>query len=146
MLFGCLRSCYQLMALAQKGSMSRLLEQRLVLTRQWIQEWLDNQGGYLIGNMRTGRPDFRFYSLGNSLACLFGLLTPPKQRALFQLVLYNRKDLMAQMPMRICHPPMDLELPQRGPLAQFAVVSWGRDPPLSTTASPGRWRADGPNA
>ena len=183
------------MALAQKGSMSRLLEQRLVLTRQWIQdlrgflykhywvtsktmqmlrrrpteqfgeqqgenefnvqpqvvpswlqEWLDNQGGYLIGNMRTGRPDFRFYSLGNSLACLFGLLTPPKQRALFQLVLHNRKDLMAQMPMRICHPPMDLELPQRGPLAQFAVVSWGRDPPLSTTASPGRWRADGPNA
>ena len=97
------------MALAQKGSMSRLLEQRLVLTRQWIQEWLDNQGGYLIGNMRTGRPDFRFYSLGNSLACLFGLLTPPKQRALFQLVLHNRKDLMAQMPMRICHPPMDLE-------------------------------------
>ena len=78
MLFGCLRSCYQLMALAQKGSMSRLLEQRLVLTRQWIQEWLDNQGGYLIGNMRTGRPDFRFYSLGNSLACLFGLLPPPQ--------------------------------------------------------------------
>ena len=158
LLFGCLRSCYQLMALAQKGSMSRLLEQRLVLTRRWIQdlrgflykhywvtsktmqmlrrrpteqfgeqqgenefnvqpqvvpswlqEWLDNQGGYLIGNMRTGRPDFRFYSLGNSLACLFGLLTPPKQRALFRLVLHNRKDLMAQMPMRICHPPMDLD-------------------------------------
>lgn len=38
LLFGCLRSCYQLMALAQKGSMSRLLEQRLVLTRQWIQD------------------------------------------------------------------------------------------------------------
>ena len=38
----------------------------------WLQDWLDNRGGYLIGNMRTGRPDFRFYSLGNSLACLFG--------------------------------------------------------------------------
>ena len=43
----------------------------------WLQDWLDNRGGYLIGNMRTGRPDFRFYSLGNSLACLFGLLTAP---------------------------------------------------------------------
>ena len=45
----------------------------------------ENRGGYLIGNMRTGRPDFRFYSLGNSLGCLFGLLTSPQQRALFWL-------------------------------------------------------------
>ena len=29
----------------------------------------ENRGGYLIGNIRTGRPDFRFYSLGNSLGC-----------------------------------------------------------------------------
>ena len=73
----------------------------------WLQDWLDNRGGYMIGNMRTGRPDFRFYSLGNSLASLFGLLTAPQQRALFRLVQHNRGDLMAQMPMRICHPPMD---------------------------------------
>ena len=72
----------------------------------WLQDWLENRGGYLIGNMRTGRPDFRFYSLGNSLASLFGLLTAPQQRALFRLVLHNRQHLMAQMPMRICHPPM----------------------------------------
>jgi len=127
LLFGCLRSCCQLMELAQQGSMSRLLDQRLVLTRQWLhdlrsfllkhylvtsktmqvlrrrpteqygdqqhenefnvqpqvvppwlQDWLENRGGYLIGNMRTGRPDFRFYSLGNSLGCLFGLLTAPQ--------------------------------------------------------------------
>ena len=73
----------------------------------WLQDWLDNRGGYLIGNMRTGRPDFRFYSLGNYLACLFGLLTAPQQRAMFRLVLHNRDNLMAQMPMRICHQPMD---------------------------------------
>jgi beta-fructofuranosidase len=75
----------------------------------WLQDWLENRGGYLIGNMRTGRPDFRFYSLGNSLACLFGILTAPQQRALFRLVLHNREHLMAQMPMRICHPPMAME-------------------------------------
>jgi beta-fructofuranosidase len=156
LLYGCLKSCCHLMELARSNSTSRLLDQRLVLTRQWIhdlrsfllkhywvtsktmqvlrrrpteqygeqqhqnefnvqpqvipdwlQDWLENRGGYLIGNMRTGRPDFRFYSLGNSLACLFGLLTAPQQRALFRLVLHNRSDLMAQMPMRICHPPMD---------------------------------------
>lgn len=158
LLFGCLRSCCQLMELAQRQQQSRLLDQRLVLTGQWLhdlrcyllkhywvtsktmqvlrrrpteqygehqhenefnvqpqvippwlQDWLENRGGYLIGNMRTGRPDFRFYSLGNSLACLFGLLTAPQQRALFRLVLHNRSHLMAQMPMRICHPPMELE-------------------------------------
>ncbi len=156
LLFGCLRSCGHLMEIARRDRSSRLLEQRLELTRQWIhdlrsfllknywvtsktmqvlrrrpteqygdhqhenefnvqpqvipdwlQDWLENRGGYLIGNIRTGRPDFRFYSLGNSLACLFGLLTAPQQRALFRLVLHNRSHLMAQMPMRICHPPME---------------------------------------
>jgi hypothetical protein len=72
----------------------------------WLQDWLQDRGGYLIGNIRTGRPDFRFYSLGNSLASMFGLLTAPQQRALFRLVHHNRDHLMAQMPMRICHPPM----------------------------------------
>jgi Alkaline and neutral invertase len=158
LLYGCLRSCCHLMAVAQQHHDSRLLEQRLVLTRQWLhdlrafllkhywvtsktvqvlrrrpteqygehqhenefnvqpqvippwlQDWLDKRGGYLIGNMRTGRPDFRFYSLGNSLASLFGLLAAPQQRALFRLVLHNRYHLMAQMPMRICHPPMENE-------------------------------------
>jgi len=158
LLYGCLRSCCELMQLAQRQNESRLLEQRLTLTRQWqhdlrsyllkhywvtsrtvqllrrrpteqygehqhenefnvqpqvvppwLQDWLDNRGGYLIGNMRTGRPDFRFFSLGNSLACLFGLLTAPQQRALFRLVLHNRGQLIAQMPVRICHPPLDSE-------------------------------------
>ena len=156
LLYGCLSSCCQLMALAQRSHDSRLLEQRLVLTRAWqrdlrryllkhywvtsktmqvlrrrpteqygdsqalnefnvqpqvippwLQDWLENRGGYLIGNMRTGRPDFRFYSLGNALACLFELITAPQQRALFRLVLHNREHLMAQMPMRICHPPLE---------------------------------------
>ena len=157
LLYGSLKSCALLMELARKRHLgSRLLEQRLATTRQWIhdlrsfllkhywvtsktiqvlrrrpteqygeqqhhnefnvqpyvipdwlQDWLENHGGYLIGNVRTGRPDFRFFSLGNTLACLFGLLTAPQQRALFRLILHNRQHLMAQMPMRICHPPME---------------------------------------
>lgn len=158
LLYGCLKSCCQLMQLAQRLTVSRLLEQRLSLAQQWqhdlrayllkhywvtsktvqllrrrpteqygehqhenefnvqpqmipawLQPWLDNRGGYLIGNMRTGRPDFRFFSLGNSLACLFGLLTAPQQRALFRLVLHNREPLIGQMPVRICHPALDDE-------------------------------------
>ncbi len=163
LLFGCLRSCCHLMELARRENVSRMLDQRLALARQWqhdlrlyllkhywvttktvqvlrrqpteqygvnqhenefnvqpqvippwLQDWLENRGGYLIGNMRTGRPDFRFFSLGNSLACLFGLLRAPQQRALFRLVLHNRDQLMAQMPMRICHPPLDAEQWRQG--------------------------------
>ena len=157
LLFGCLKSCCQLMSLVEGGGHGGpLIQQRLELTRtwmrdlrvyllnhywvtsktmqvlrrrpteqygdyqsrnefnvqpevipHWLQEWLDDRGGYLIGNMRTGRPDFRFYSLGNALGSLFGLLTGPQQLALFRLVIHNRHHLMAEMPMRICHPPMD---------------------------------------
>jgi hypothetical protein len=73
----------------------------------WLQDWLGEQGGYLIGNIRTGRPDFRFFTLGNCLSCLFDVISPQQQRALFSLIRHNRGDLLAQMPLRICHPPLD---------------------------------------
>jgi hypothetical protein len=73
----------------------------------WLQDWLGNQGGYLIGNIRTGRPDFRFFTLGNCLGAIFGVISPVQQRSLFYLFLRNRESLFAQMPLRICHPPLE---------------------------------------
>lgn len=73
----------------------------------WLQHWLGGQGGYLIGNLRTGRPDFRFFTLGNCLGAIFDLVTPTQQLYLFRLILNNRKDLVAEMPLRICHPPLE---------------------------------------
>ncbi|GAB4217756.1 MAG: glycoside hydrolase 100 family protein [Synechococcales cyanobacterium] len=73
----------------------------------WLQEWLNSEGGFLIGNIRTSRPDFRFFSLGNCLASIFDILTPPQQRSLFNLILHNQQDLIGEMPLRICHPPLD---------------------------------------
>ncbi|MEN9246513.1 MAG: glycoside hydrolase 100 family protein, partial [Thermostichales cyanobacterium SRBZ-1_bins_19] len=73
----------------------------------WLQSWLGTRGGFLIGNIRTGRPDFRFFTLGNCLAAIFDILTQSQQRALFNLILHNQKDLVGEMPMRICHPPLD---------------------------------------
>ncbi|NJO11961.1 MAG: alkaline invertase, partial [Leptolyngbyaceae cyanobacterium SL_1_1] len=72
----------------------------------WLQDWLGDRGGYLIGNVRTGRPDFRFFSLGNCLAALFGILTQPQQASLLQLMVQNQAALVGQMPLRICHPPL----------------------------------------
>jgi len=75
----------------------------------WLQEWLGDKGGYLIGNVRTGRPDFRFFTLGNCLSATFDLISSTQQRSLFHLIYQNRADLFAQMPLRICHPPLQNE-------------------------------------
>ena len=72
----------------------------------WLQDWLGDRGGYLIGNIRTGRPDFRFFTLGNCLGAMFDVISVRQQAALFRLVLQNQTDLVAQMPLRICHPPL----------------------------------------
>ncbi|MBE9176185.1 glycoside hydrolase 100 family protein [Synechocystis salina LEGE 06155] len=72
----------------------------------WLQDWLGDRGGYLIGNIRTGRPDFRFFSLGNCLGAIFDVTSLAQQRSFFRLVLNNQRELCAQMPLRICHPPL----------------------------------------
>jgi hypothetical protein len=73
----------------------------------WLQDWLGEKGGYLIGNIRTGRPDFRFFTLGNCLGAIFDVISPAQQQSLFSLMAQNRAELFAQMPIRICHPPLD---------------------------------------
>ncbi|MEG3439558.1 glycoside hydrolase 100 family protein [Pannus brasiliensis CCIBt3594] len=73
----------------------------------WLQDWLGDRGGYLIGNIRTGRPDFRFFTLGNCLGAIFDIISPAQQRSLFHLFFRNREALFAQMPLRICHPPLE---------------------------------------
>jgi Alkaline and neutral invertase len=73
----------------------------------WLQDWLGESGGYLLGNIRTGRPDFRFFTLGNCLGAVFDVLSNNQQQDLFQLIWRNREDLISQMPLRICHPPLD---------------------------------------
>lgn len=73
----------------------------------WLQDWLGEKGGYLIGNIRTGRPDFRFFTLGNCLGAIFDVISPAQQNSLFSLMAQNRAALFAQMPLRICHPPLD---------------------------------------
>lgn len=73
----------------------------------WLQEWLGDRGGYLIGNIRTGRPDFRFFTLGNCLGAIFDVMSNNQQQALFRLIMQNQHHLVAQMPLRICHPPLE---------------------------------------
>lgn len=73
----------------------------------WLQEWLGQEGGYLIGNIRTGRPDFRFFSLGNCLGAIFDVTSNAQQSSFFKLIIKNQNELLSEMPLRICHPPIE---------------------------------------
>lgn len=72
----------------------------------WLGNWLGDDGGYLLGNMRAGRPDFRFFSLGNLLAIVFDILPLNQQGALLRLILQNEAQILGSIPLRLCYPAL----------------------------------------
>lgn len=75
----------------------------------WVDDWLPEQGGYFVGNLGPGRMDFRFFSLGNLLAVLFGLATDKQAQCLFDLYAEHWNELIGETPLKICHPPLEGE-------------------------------------
>ncbi|EHQ52284.1 neutral invertase [Ectothiorhodospira sp. PHS-1] len=73
----------------------------------WVSDWLPPQTGYLVGNLGPGRMDFRFFSLGNLLAVLFGLADPEQGRRIMALFDQRWSDLAGMMPVKICFPAME---------------------------------------
>ncbi len=73
----------------------------------WAMEFLDEQGGYYVGNLGPGRMDFRFLSSGNLLAVLGGLAGDEKVERLQNLISKNREKLVGRMPMKICYPALE---------------------------------------
>ncbi|VAW93128.1 putative invertase [hydrothermal vent metagenome] len=72
----------------------------------WVVDWLPNNSGYLVGNIGASRMDFRYFSLGNLLAILFGLTTPLQSEKILRLYENNWNDLIGSMPLKICFPAM----------------------------------------
>jgi hypothetical protein len=73
----------------------------------WVNDWLPEEGGYLVGNLGPGRIDFRFFALGNSLAVLFGLASEEHASQLFRLFDERWADLAGPTPMRISFPAVE---------------------------------------
>ena len=125
----------------------------------WLQDWLENRGGYLIGNMRTGRPDFRFYSLGNSLGLPLRTSHSPTTACTVsphpsQPQSSDGSDADADLPSthgnvgvakqdRIGSKELAVELPQWWPLAEPSLVFRGLDPPPRAPSSQCRHPFDG---
>ncbi len=71
---------------------------------EFIDGWLDEGSGYLAGNLGPGRVDFRYFSLGNLLAILFGLATDDQARNIMHLYESRWDELVGEMPVKICFP------------------------------------------
>jgi hypothetical protein len=70
----------------------------------WLVNWLADDSGYLVGNIGTGRIDFRYFALGNLLAVLFGLSTDLQSEQLMRLYEQRWDDLVGAMPVKILYP------------------------------------------
>lgn len=70
----------------------------------WMDGWLDNRSGYLVGNQGPGRVDFRFFTQGNLLAILFGLATQEEAQGIMNLFSTHWDELIGEMPVKIMYP------------------------------------------
>ncbi|XP_057539612.1 alkaline/neutral invertase E, chloroplastic-like isoform X2 [Amaranthus tricolor] len=73
----------------------------------WLVEWMPKKGGYLIGNLQPAHMDFRFFSLGNLWSVVSGLATTDQSHAILDLIEAKWKDLVADMPLKICYPALE---------------------------------------
>lgn len=70
----------------------------------WVMRWMQQGGGYFVGNLGPARIDFRFFSIGNLLAITAGLSTPAQTRVVLDTIADHRDDLWGQMPMKLVFP------------------------------------------
>lgn len=70
----------------------------------WVMRWMQQGGGYFVGNLGPARMDFRFFSIGNLLAVTSGLSTPAQTRVVLDTIAAHRDQLWGQMPMKLVFP------------------------------------------
>lgn len=73
----------------------------------WLEPWLPEQGGFLAGNVGSGRLDVRFFALGNLLAIIFGLASEDQAQAIMDLYEARWDDLVGNVPLKICYPALE---------------------------------------
>ncbi|NDJ23484.1 alkaline invertase [Nostoc sp. B(2019)] len=73
----------------------------------WLTEWLPEDGGYLVGNLGSGRMDFRFFTLGNLMAIITSLASEQESQSIMNLIEQRWNDLIGYMPMKICFPALE---------------------------------------
>ncbi len=70
----------------------------------WMDGWLPEKCGYLVGNLGPGRIDFRVFALGNLLSILFGLASDEQATEIMNLYETHWSDLAGVMPVKLVYP------------------------------------------
>ncbi len=70
----------------------------------WLDGWLPNEHGYLVGNVGPGKIDFRFFSGGNLLSIIFGLATEEQSAQIMRLYHEHWDQLVGEMPLKLIYP------------------------------------------
>ncbi|PSO51142.1 MAG: alkaline invertase [Cyanobacteria bacterium SW_9_44_58] len=77
----------------------------------WVSRWLMTSGqsdtGYLVGNVSVGWMDFRFFSQGNLLAIVSGLITQEQSEGILNLIGYQKLKLIGHNPLKLCYPALE---------------------------------------
>jgi hypothetical protein len=73
---------------------------------EWVTEWLPDEAGYLVGNLGPGRMDFRFFTQGNLLAVLLGVVTDQQAEHIMALIEARWTDLVGAIPLKLCYPAL----------------------------------------
>lgn len=72
-----------------------------------LDDWLPEDGGYLIGNIGPSQMDFRFFAVGNLMSIISSLVTNKQSIEIMNLIEERRKELIGQMPFKICYPAIE---------------------------------------
>jgi len=75
----------------------------------WIDGWVPEKAGYMVGNLGPGRIDFRFFALGNLLSILFGLATEDQATQIMHLYETHWEELIGHIPLKIVYPAVSGE-------------------------------------
>ncbi len=70
----------------------------------WVERWMPERGGWLVGNLGPERMDVRYFALGNLLAILFGLTSDQQAQGIMELYEARWEDLVGAMPVKIAYP------------------------------------------
>jgi hypothetical protein len=75
---------------------------------EWAESFLGD-GGYFLGNLGSGRVDFRFFTSGNLLAVLSGLADEAQCASIMSLLEKRQDLLVGEMPLKLCYPALEGE-------------------------------------
>lgn len=75
----------------------------------WVEEWIPDNAGYLVGNVGPGRIDFRYFAQGNLLSVATGLCDEDEGKGLLRLYEERWTDLMGPPAPRIVFPALEGE-------------------------------------